>query len=106
LENKNGSEDETTGNDSNKANDTVVNPFDYKDTLLNGVVFELTAREDIMSQDNQGTVVFKKNSVVAKITTGEKAEFTNDCNGICKYNLNEDGTLNIIGIASTTNQDL
>ena len=95
LENKNGSEDETTGNDSNKANDTVVNPFNYKDTLLNGVVFELTAREDIMSQDNQGTVLFKKDSVVAKITTGEKVEFTNDCNGICGYVLNDDGTMTL-----------
>ena len=56
----------------NKSNDIVVNLFNYKDTLLNGVVFELTAREDIMSQDNQGTVLFKKDSAVAKITTGEK----------------------------------
>lgn len=95
LENKNGSEDETTGNDSNKANDTVVNPFNYKDTLLNGVIFELTAKEDIMSQDNQGTVLFKKDSVVVKITTGEKAEFTNDCDGICGYVLNDDGTMTL-----------
>ena len=63
--------------------------------MLNGVVFELTAREDIMSQDNQGTVLFKKDSVVAKITTGEKAEFTNDCNGICGYLLNDDGTMTL-----------
>lgn len=95
LENKNGSEGETTGNDGNKSNDIVVNPFNYKDTLLNGVVFELTAREDIMSQDNQGTVLFKKDSVVAKITTGEKAEFTNDCNGICNFVLNDDGTITL-----------
>lgn len=95
LENKNGSEDETTGNDVNKPNDITANPFNYKDTLLNGVVFELTAREDIMSQDNQGTVLFKKDSVVAKITTGEKAEFTNDCNGICGYVLNDDGTMTL-----------
>lgn len=95
LENKNGSEDETTGNDSNKANDIVVNPFNYKDTLLNGVIFELTAKEDIMSQDNQGTVLFKKDSVVVKITTGEKAEFTNDCDGICGYVLNDDGTMTL-----------
>lgn len=95
LVNKNGSEYETTGNDSKNANDTIVNPFNYKDTLLNGVVFELTAREDIMSQDNQGTVLFKKDSVVAKITTGEKAEFTNDCNGICGYVLNDDGTITL-----------
>lgn len=95
LVNKNCSEGETTGNDGNKSNDIVVNPFNYKDTLLNGVVFELTAREDIMSQDNQGTVLFKKDSVVAKITTGEKAEFTNDCNGICGYVLNDDGTMTL-----------
>ena len=95
LVNKNGSEGETTGNDGNKSNDIVVNPFNYKDTLLNGVVFELTAREDIMSQDNQGTVLFKKDSVVAKITTGEKAEFTNDCNGICNFVLNDDGTITL-----------
>lgn len=63
--------------------------------MLNGVVFELTAREDIKSQDNQGTVLFKKDSVVAKITTGEKAEFTNDCNGICGYVLNDDGTMTL-----------
>lgn len=95
LVNKNGSEDETTGNDVNKPNDITANPFNYKDTLLNGVVFELTAREDIMSQDNQGTVLFKKDSVVAKITTGEKAEFTNDCNGICNFVLNDDGTITL-----------
>ena len=95
LENKNGSEGEITGNDNNKSNDIAVNPFDYKDTLLNGVVFELTAREDIMSQDKQGTVLFKKNSVVAKITTGERAEFTNDCNGICNFVLNDDGTITL-----------
>ena len=95
LENKNGNEDKTTVNDSNKLNDIAINPFNYKDTLLNGVVFELTAREDIMSQDNQGTVLFKKNSVVAKITTGERAEFTNDCNGICNFVLNDDGTMTL-----------
>ena len=45
LVNKNGSEGETTGNDGNKSNDIVVNLFNYKDTLLNGVVFELTPCE-------------------------------------------------------------
>ena len=48
-----------------------------------------------MSQDNQGTVLFKKDSAVAKITTGEKAEFTNDCNGICNFVLNDDGTITL-----------
>lgn len=85
-------------NDESNADETTdvkVNPFDYEDVKLNGVVFELIAKEDIMSQDNQGTVLFKKDSVVATITTGEKAEFTNDCNGICNYILNEDGTMTL-----------
>ena len=82
---------------SNKVKTTGVNvnPFDYDDVKLSGVVFELTAKEDIMSQDNQGTVLFKKDSVVATITTGEKADFTNDCNGICNYTVNDDGTMTL-----------
>ena len=80
---------------TDKTTEINVNPFDYDDVKLNGVVFELTAREDIMSQDNQGTVLFNKDSVVATITTGEKAEFTNDCNGICNYTVNADGTMTL-----------
>ena len=93
--NKSGPELCKKDDDGNMSNDIAANPFDYKETLLNGVVFELTAKDDIMSQDNQGTVLFKKNSVVAKIITGEKAEFTNDCNGICGYVLNDDGTMTL-----------
>lgn len=92
---KNGAKGINVENGKNETALGSFNPFNYKDTLLNGVVFELTAREDIMSQDNQGTVLFKKDSVVAKITTGEKAEFTNDCNGICGYVLNDDGTITL-----------
>lgn len=92
---KNGTKGSNAENGENETTSDLFNPFNYKDTLLNGVVFELTAREDIMSQDNQGTVLFKKDSVVAKITTGEKAEFTNDCNGICGYVLNDDGTITL-----------
>lgn len=92
---KNGTKGSNAENGENETTSDLFNPFNYKDTLLNGVVFELTAREDIMSQDNQGTVLFKKDSVVAKITTGEKAEFTNDCNGICGYVLNDDGTMTL-----------
>ena len=80
---------------TDKTTEVNVNPFDYDAIKLNGVMFELTAKEDIMSQDNQGTVLFNKDSVVATITTGEKAEFTNDCNGICKYSLNKDGTMTL-----------
>ena len=93
TDNKEQSKD--TESNLDKTTEVKVNPFDYEDVKLNGVVFELTAREDIMSQDNQGTVLFNKDSVVATITTGEKAEFTNDCNGICKCTLNEDGTMTL-----------
>ena len=92
---KNGTKGSNAENGENETTSDLFNPFNYKDTLLNGVVFEIIAREDIMSQDNQGTVLFKKDSVVAKITTGEKAEFTNDCNGICGYVLNDDGTMTL-----------
>ena len=80
---------------TDKTTEIKVNPFDYDDVKLSGVVFELTAKEDILSQDNQGTVLFNKDSVVATITTGEKADFTNECNGICNYTLNEDGTMTL-----------
>lgn len=92
---KNGTKGSNAENGENETTSDLFNPFNYKDTLLNGVVFELTAREDIMSQYNQGTVLFNKDSVVATITTGEKAEFTNDCNGICNYTVNADGTMTL-----------
>ena len=98
-----GTEENKTNDNTSGKTDTVsnkvkttginVNPFDYDDVKLNGVVFELTAKKDIMSQDNQGIVLFKKDSVVATITTGEKTEFKNDCNGICNYTVNADGTM-------------
>ena len=100
-----GTEENKTNDNTSGKTDTVsnkvkttginVNPFDYDDVKLNGVVFELTAKKDIMSQDNQGIVLFKKDSVVATITTGEKTEFTNDCNGICNYTVNADGTMTL-----------
>ena len=92
-----GNNEQPKDTESNLDNTTevTVNPFDYDDVKLNGVVFELTAKEDIMSQDNQGTVLFNKDSVVATITTGEKAEFTNDCNGICNYTVNADDTMTL-----------
>lgn len=73
----------------------IVNPFTYKNIALKKVVFELVAKEDIMSQDNQGTVVFAKDSVVANITTGEGVKFTNTVDGICKSKMNADGTITL-----------
>lgn len=67
------------------------NPFKYEDVMLNDVVFELYAKEDIVTQDGQNTTWFKAGELVATITTGSGAEFTSDCNGICKAKLEENG---------------
>src|SRR5699024_3500610 len=50
--------------------------FTYENIFLNGVVFELYAKEDIVTQDNQGTNWFDAGEKVATITTGKGAEFT------------------------------
>ena len=81
--------------ESEEVEDVIVNPFTYKNVALKKVVFELVAKEDIMSQDNQGTVVFVKDSVVANITTGEGVKFTNTVDGICKAKMNADGTITL-----------
>ena len=50
--------------------------FVYEDRFLKGCVFEVTAAEDIVTQDNQGTNWYDKGELVATITTGKGAEFT------------------------------
>lgn len=61
--------------------------FQYERNYLKGIVFEIYADEDIVTQDNQGTILFDKGSKVASLTTGKGAEFTNECNGLCTYNV-------------------
>ena len=63
--------------------------FIYESIFLNDVVFELYAKEDIVTQDNQGTNWFDVGEKVATITTGKGAEFTKDCKGICSYKVDE-----------------
>lgn len=72
--------------------------FIYENIFLNDVVFELYAKEDIATQDNQGTNWFDAGEKVATITTGKGAEFTKGYKGICSYNVDEatgNVTLNI-----------
>ena len=72
--------------------------FTYEDIYLDGVVFELYAKEDIITQDNQGTNWFDAGEKVATITMGKGAEFTKSCKGICSYTVDEETgnvTLNI-----------
>lgn len=71
------------------------NPFKYEDVMLNDVVFELYAKDDIVTQDGQNTTWFKAGELVATITTGSGAEFMSDCNGICKAKLEENGAVTL-----------
>ena len=69
--------------------------FVYENRFLKGVVFEVYAAEDIVTQDNQGTNWYDKGNLVTTITTGEGAEFTKDCKNITGYTVDEDGTVTV-----------
>ncbi len=75
--------------------DAENHTFLYEDRVMKGVEFEIYAKGDIVTQDNQGTAWFRDGDKVATIVTGEKAEFTSDCNGICNYTVDGDGTVHI-----------
>lgn len=68
---------------------TGTKKFLYEDIFLKDVVFELYAKEDIVTQDNQSTNWFEAGEKVATITTGKGAEFTKSCEGICSYSVDE-----------------
>lgn len=59
----------------------------YDDEELKDSVFEIRAAEDIETQDGQSDTWFKKGDLVANVTSGVGATFTNDCGGICTYTL-------------------
>ncbi len=69
--------------------------FVYESRFLKGAVFEVTAAEDIVTQDNQGTHWYDKGDLVTTITTGEGAEFAKDCKDITGYTVDEDGTVTV-----------
>lgn len=69
--------------------------FVYESRFLKGAVFEVTAAEDIVTQDNQGTNWYDKGDLVTTITTGEGAEFTKDCKDITGYTVDEDGMVTV-----------
>ncbi len=69
--------------------------FIYKKTQLKGVVFDIYAEGDISTQDNQNTNWFEKGALVASVTTGESAEFTDPCGGICGYFADEQGMITV-----------
>ncbi len=69
--------------------------FVYESRFLKGAVFEVTAAEDIVTQDNQSTHWYDKGDLVTTITTGEGAEFTKDCKDITGYTVDEDGMVTV-----------
>lgn len=69
--------------------------FVYEDRFPKGCVFEITAAEDIATQDNQGTNWYDKGELVTTITTGEGAEFTKECKDITGFTVDEDGTVTV-----------
>ncbi len=75
--------------------DAEKRTFLYEDRILKGAEFTVYADGDVVTQDNQGDTWFHDGEKVATITTGQKAEFTSDCNGICNQSVDEDGTVHI-----------
>lgn len=69
--------------------------FVYEDRFLKGCVFEVTAAEDIVTQDNQGTNWYDKGELVTIITTGEGADFTRECKNITGFTVDEDGMVTV-----------
>ena len=69
--------------------------FIYESRFLKGAVFEVTAAEDIVTQDNQGTHWYDKGDLVTTITTGEGAEFAKECKDITGYTVDEDGMVTV-----------
>ena len=75
--------------------DSEKREFIYEDRSLKGAEFEIYADGDIVTQDNQGDTWFKDGEKVATIFTGEKAEFTSECMGICNYSVDENDVVHI-----------
>lgn len=52
--------------------------FEYEERPLEGAVYDIYAREDIMDPSNDGTVLYEKDELVTQITTGEDGTATTD----------------------------
>jgi hypothetical protein len=75
--------------------DKDTRKFIYEERSLKGAEFEIYADGDIVTQDNQGDTWFQDGEKVATIITGEKAEFTSDCKGICTQSVDEKGVVHL-----------
>lgn len=78
-----------------KGYDPETKQFIYEEAYLKGVTFEVYAKEDILTQDNQGTNWYDKGELVATIHTGEDVQFSRECEGITGYETDEDGIVTV-----------
>lgn len=69
--------------------------FVYEEKQLDGVMLEVYAAGDIVTQDNQKTKWFDKGDLVATITTGKGAVFTSECAGLTGYQLEDNGMVTV-----------
>ena len=75
--------------------DKKEHKFIYEEKSLEGAVFEIYAKKDIYTQDNQGDTWFKEGELVGRIITGVGVEFTKECGGITGYEVEEAGVISI-----------
>lgn len=73
---------------TNTREDGTIEPV-YEDGVIKGVEFEIYAKEDIYSQDNQGTKLCEKDQLIRKIVTDEQGKAYQDNLPIGKYYIKE-----------------
>lgn len=78
------------------AYDKTHSDFVYEESALEGASFEIYAAEEIGTPDNQGTVWFEKGELAAKVVSGEGAEFSKPCGGLCGCETDGSGRITIL----------
>ena len=63
--------------------------FSYTNRPIEGAIFEIYAKEDIMSPDNQGTVIYEKDEKITTVTTNQEGKVIVDNLPLGKYYIKE-----------------
>ncbi len=74
--------------------------FSYSETNITGAKFRITAKEDIVSQDGQGTIYAKAGETIYELTTGEASAdeiitLPDEAKKFLGYKLNADNTITV-----------
>ena len=67
--------------------------FQYEERPIAGARFNICAKEDIYSQDNQGTIIYKKDEVVGTATTNDEGKLIIDNIPLGKYYIKQTETI-------------